>query len=51
MSHSYDEFSCYGCKKNYEINVALKGQKWIAQRDVKFTAVYIYGNKDSNGYQ
>ena len=31
--------------------VALKGQKWITQRDVRFTAVYIYGNTDSNGYR
>ena len=31
--------------------VILKGQKWIAQRDVRFTAVYIDVNTDSNGYR
>ena len=31
------------------IAVVLKGQKGITQRDVRFTAVYIYGNKDNNG--
>ena len=30
--------------------LALKGQKWITQRDVRFTAVYIYGNAYSTGY-
>ena len=34
-----------------QIVVVLKGQKWIIQRDVRFTAVYIYGNTDSNGYR
>ena len=24
--------------------MVLKGQEWITQRDVRFTAVYIYGN-------
>ena len=31
--------------------VAMKGQKWITQRDVRYTAVYIYRNTVSNGYQ
>ena len=31
--------------------VLLKGQKWITERDVRFTAVYIFGYTDSNDYR
>ena len=33
-------------KLPYLCVVALKGMKWITQKDVRFTAVYIYGNTD-----
>ena len=31
--------------------VVLKGQKWIAQKDVWFTAVNVYRNTDRSGYR
>ena len=41
----------YNKKYVYHIVVVLKGQKWITQSGVRFTAVYIYGNTESNGYR
>ena len=40
------------CSTSFKLIVeAFEGQKWITQREFRFTAVYINGNTDSNGYQ
>ena len=50
ISGKVDKSNAYnGFRGNISV-VVLKGQKWITKRDVRFTAVYIYGNTESNGY-